>query len=274
MGGSAPRSVNVDAPHEHVRPWPAYGLEERSQRTRLQSGAHAPDAPGPAVFQGLAIYLAFLLSFIVRVARSIVVIACGCSAAVPSSNPVDDILRSFVPSFLRSCVPAFLRSSSPRFLVSLVETRRQLLLRFFLVAVRASLMAATTTPARRCAANPSQAIMGRAMPFHDMPFEPSMPCHAVTCHARPLHTTPYCLVHAISRHAIPHHSMPSHAVPFHAMPGSSPRRRGSHAIPSQAISGHLMSSHTMLCHAGHAMPCQASPGYAMTCHTMPCQAMP
>ena len=115
VGGSAPRSVNVDAPHEHVRPWPAYGLEERSQRTRLQSGAHAPDAPGPAVFQGLAIYLAFLLSFIVRVARSIVVIACGCSAAVPSSNPVDDILRSFVPSFLRSCVPAFLVSSFPRF---------------------------------------------------------------------------------------------------------------------------------------------------------------
>ena len=34
----------------------------------------------------------------------------------------------FDSSRLRSCVPAFLRSSSPRFLVSLVETRRHLLL--------------------------------------------------------------------------------------------------------------------------------------------------
>ena len=86
VGGSAPRSVNVDAPHEHVRPWPAYGLEERSQRTRLQSGAHAPDAPGPAVFQGLAIYLAFLLCVIVRVARSIVVNWSSRAAAVQPSR--------------------------------------------------------------------------------------------------------------------------------------------------------------------------------------------
>ena len=40
MSGSAPRSMNVDAPRERTRPWPADGLHERSQRTRLRSDEH------------------------------------------------------------------------------------------------------------------------------------------------------------------------------------------------------------------------------------------